>query len=228
MPRKKVPPVCNLYSSFTNQDTLRRAFQAERDSAGNVPPLPAIFPDQMAPVVRNTDAGRELIQMRWGFPPPPNVGNHPVTNVRNVASPFWRAWLKPQYRALVPVTSFSEYADTKPRKTPIWFAQSEDRPLMAFAGIWRPWTGVRGTKADPVEGEHLLYSFLTCQPNSIVEPIHPKAMPVLLTTPEEYDVWLNAPAEEALKLQRPLPEDMLEIVAQGPRRDPAEEANVPS
>jgi hypothetical protein len=27
---------------------------------------------------------------------------------------------------------------------------------MAFAGIWRPWTGVRGTKAEPVEGEHLL------------------------------------------------------------------------
>jgi len=47
--------------------------------------------------------------MRWGFPAPPKVGNHPVTNVRNVSSPFWRAWLKPQYRCLVPLTSFSEY-----------------------------------------------------------------------------------------------------------------------
>lgn len=216
--------MCNLYSSYTTQQALREAFQIAEDRAGNVPPLPAIFPDQMAPVVRNSDAGRELIQMRWGFPPPPKVGNHPVTNVRNVGSPFWRAWLKPEYRCLIPMTSFSEYADTQPRKTPVWFAQSADRPLMAFAGIWRPWKGVRGTKADPVEGEHLLYSFLTCDPNDIVKPIHPKAMPVILTTPEEYDIWLSAPTEEALKLQRPLPNDMLEIVAEGQRSDKPEAA----
>ena len=61
----------------------------------------------MAPVVRTVDGERELIQMRWGFPPPPKVGTQPVTNVRNVSSPFWRAWLKPQYRCLVPLTSFT-------------------------------------------------------------------------------------------------------------------------
>jgi hypothetical protein len=42
--------MCNLYSSFTTQETMRRVFEVGRDSAGNVPPLPAIFPDQMAPV----------------------------------------------------------------------------------------------------------------------------------------------------------------------------------
>jgi hypothetical protein len=31
--------------------------------------------------------------------------------------------------------------------------------------------------------------------------IHPKAMPVVLTAREEIDIWMNAPAEEALKLQ---------------------------
>ena len=136
--------MCNLYSSYTTQEAMRRAFEVARDNAGNVPPLPAIFPDQMAPVVRTVNSERELIQMRWGFPPPPKVGTQPVTNVRNVASPFWRAWLKPQYRCLVPLTSFSEYKDTKPRKTPVWLALNKDRPLAAFAGIWRPWTGVRG------------------------------------------------------------------------------------
>jgi putative SOS response-associated peptidase YedK len=55
----------------------------------------------------------------------------------------------------------------------------------------------------------------------VVGPIHPKAMPVILTMPEEYDVWLNAPTEEALKLQRPLRDDMLMIVADGERSDKA-------
>jgi putative SOS response-associated peptidase YedK len=82
--------------------------------------------------------------------------------------------------------------------------------------------GVRGTKAEPVEGEHLLYSFLTSEPNGIVGPIHPKAMPVILTTTEEYEVWLSASADEALKLQRPLPDDLLEIVAEGARSDQPE------
>jgi len=140
-----------------------------------------------------------------------------------VKSPHWRPWLKPQFRCLVPVSSFSEYADTKPKKTPTWFALDEDRPLFAFAGIWRPWTGVRGTKAenpDRVEAEHHLFSFLTCEPNGVVGPIHPKAMPVLLTTPEDWSTWLAAPTEIALALQRPLPDARMRIVAQGARQDP--------
>ena len=83
----------------------------------------------------------------------------------------------------------------------LWLLQT----LFAFAGIWRPWTGVRGPKRDdPVEEDHLLYSFLTTEPNGVVGPVHPKAMPVLLTKPEEWRTWLEAPVEEALQLQRPL------------------------
>lgn len=216
--------MCNLYSMITPQSEIRAAFGVAHDHAGNLPAMPGIFPDQRAPIVRMADGARMLEMFRWGIPGPTRYGGHPVTNVRNVKSPHWRAWLKPEYRCLVPVSSFSEYADTKPKKTPTWFALDDERPLFAFAGIWRPWTGVRGTKAenpDRAEEEHRLFSFLTTEANGVVGPIHPKAMPVLLTTPEEWLTWLEAPTEIALELQRPLPDEAMTIVASGARKDPA-------
>jgi putative SOS response-associated peptidase YedK len=50
----------------------------------------------------------------------------------------------------------------------------------------------------------------------VVRPIHKKAMPVILTTQEEVETWLTAPYEEALKLQRPLPDSLTAIVPAPP------------
>jgi putative SOS response-associated peptidase YedK len=211
--------MCNLYSVTKGQQAIREAFRVMTDRTGNLPPLPGIFPDQMAPVVRNGPEGRELATLRWGFPAPPSVAPpRPVTNIRNTASGWWRPWMQPEHRCLVPATAFCEYSAGRPAVAH-WFALDEDRPLFAFAGLWRPWTGVRGTKADPVEGEHRLFAFLTCEPNAIVRPIHPKAMPVMLTTPAECDAWMTAPAAEALLLQRQEQDGMLRVVAVGAKRD---------
>ena len=155
------------------------------------------------------------------MPGPPAFGGAPITNIRNTKSPHWRRWLKPESRCVVPLTSFCEYADTKPRKTPTWFALDESRPLAVFAGIWTSWHGTRGTKANPVEGEHQLFGFLITEPNDIVGAIHPKAMPVILTTESEIDRWMTSPTEEALELQRPLPNGALKIVASGKKEDAA-------
>ena len=46
---------------------------------------------------------------------------------------------------------------------------------------------------------------------------------MILTTEEECDVWMRAPWDEAGKLQRPLPDGMLKIIASGEREDPPSE-----
>jgi putative SOS response-associated peptidase YedK len=108
--------------------------------------------------------------------------------------PHWRVWLTPPHRCVVPFTSFCEYADTKPRETPTWFAFNQERPLAFFAGIWAGWHGRRGTRSNPVDGEHQLVGFLTTAANAEVGAIHPKAMPVILTDRDRIETWLTAPA----------------------------------
>ena len=217
--------MCNLYSIRTTQEELRRLFDvdAQRDRLGNFPGLDAVFPDREAPIVRQDAAGaREMLMMRWGLPGP-MFGDKPpmpVTNIRNVASPHWRAWLKPEYRCLVPVTSFCEpHTETKKWH---WFGRGgEVRRPFAFAGVWRPWNGARGTKSNPVEGDHLLYSFLTTEPNEIVRPIHQKAMPVVLTE-DDWEMWLTAPADQVQVIQqRPIPIELISLIAGNhEKRDP--------
>ena len=236
--------MCNLYSLTKGQAAIIAIARAMRDTTGNLPTLPGIFPDYMAPVVRNAPDGvRELVMLRWGMPSSqfaqmqaakkratkleakgqavdfkqllrmePDSG---TTNIRNTSSKHWQRWLGVENRCVVPFTSFSEF--NKAAGGDIWFALDESRPLAVFAGIWTDWTSVRKVK----EGEttNSLFGFLTTDPNAEVGTIHPKAMPVILTMPDEIETWLTTPPNEALKLQRPLPDGALKIVARGVKKD---------
>lgn len=215
--------MCNLYSLTKSQDAIRQLVRVLTDTTGNLPPLPGIFPDYPAPIVRNRAEGRELAMARWGMPSPASVlvgkrSDPGVTNVRNTESQHWRRWLGPEHRCVVPFTSFAENEVMPDGSRPtVWFALDEDRPLACFAGIWTRWTSVRKVKEGETTND--LFAILTTTPNAEVGAIHPKAMPAILTAPEEIERWLTAPTAEALQLQRPLPDGALKIVARGEKQD---------
>jgi putative SOS response-associated peptidase YedK len=171
------------------------------------------FPDGVAPIARLGPGGGLLVEeMRWGFPPP-KPGMPYVTNVRNLESSFWRPWLKPEWRCLVPVSSFCEWTDDPPKRRK-WFRLKNDAPFM-FAGIWRTWEGVRGTKKNPIEGVHKVFAFITTEPNEIVGAIHKKAQPLILTRGQWRD-WLTAPADIAKEMVKPSDADEMEQPADAP------------
>ena len=206
--------MCNLYSMTRAQDAMRAVFGRYDPvvKLGNLPSLPGIFPDQMAPILRSAGEGTELVMARWGLPTPPQFlagkkTDRGVTNVRNTGSPHWRRWLVPQNRCLVPLTAFAE---PDPAGGNAWFEVADGAPAV-FAGIHVPgWSSVRKLK----DGETVddLFAFLTTTPNAEVAAVHPKAMPVILTDPADWATWLTAPWAAAAGLQRPLPDGGLKRV----------------
>lgn len=161
-----------------------------------------IWPKYSALVVRDSGGERMLDHMTWGFPWE-RAGKRPgtkvrenTTNIRNLDSGLWRNWIgRAEFRCLVP---FSSFAEPKPNagRDEVWF-NVLGAPVSAFAGVWRP-------TDDPVRGN--VFAFLTCEPNPLVAPYHPKAMPVILD-PADYNRWLSG--EDAASLAHPFPSQLM-------------------
>jgi putative SOS response-associated peptidase YedK len=162
------------------QEGIRALFSVVSRYVGNLAPMRGVFPDYPAPVIRNAGSERELVLMRWGMPPPPRTGGPTVTNIRNMPGAVQR---------LCRIRAGAEPRDQE--EDVVWFAINDDRPLACFAGIWTEFKSDRGTKSKPILGPHQIYGFLTTSPNVVVEPIHPKAIPVILLTDEEREVWMR-------------------------------------
>jgi putative SOS response-associated peptidase YedK len=185
----------------------------QRLAGRRLTPAEDVFPDRPALVIRAGGGGPEPAIMRWGLPGPSKFGAAPVTNVRNLKSPHWRGVLGAGNRCVVPFTSFSEYEDASPkgRKVLRWFTPGGDAAF--FAGLWRTWEGLRGTKAEQARDgaiAHDVFAFLTTEANDIVRPVHAKAMPVVLTSREEIEAWL-AGADAEMVQAHALPDEALTL-----------------
>ena len=199
--------MCNLYTMTATVDEMRRLFGTFAGDRDNLPAFDEIYPGRPAPVLRRTDGGLMLETMTWGFPGPAAAKGRPVTNIRNLDSPFWRSALNNvERRCIVPVTRFCEWtAEPDPatkRKRKVWFGlhpAEQEEPLFAFAGLWRPGEG----------GPYM--AFLTCDANAVVGAVHPKAMPVMLRAPDAL-AWLDHPRESACALAQPFADADMRII----------------
>jgi putative SOS response-associated peptidase YedK len=52
--------MCNLYSITTNQAAISALFRVVNRYVGNLAPMPGVFPDYTAPIVRTAPHGREF------------------------------------------------------------------------------------------------------------------------------------------------------------------------
>jgi len=155
--------------------------------ARNLQPRYNISPTTIIDVCRITEAGRELIPMRWGLIPSwwkKTVQEVPATfNARSETiadKPMFRSSFRTR-RCIIPASGFYEWTGERGNKTPHYFSSTRQRPL-AFAGLWDEWR-------DDKTNENCLSATIVVGPaNPWMLPFHER-MPVMLEQCY-FDEWL--------------------------------------
>ena len=162
-----------------------------------------LFPKSKAFVVREERGRRAVDIMAWDVLA--GAAAWPMTNVRNLSLPQWkRLAAEPANRCLVPLTEFCEWTPDQPKvgegapiKGEMWFAVT-DQPVFAVAGFWQHTAKGAG------------FTMVTCDPNALVAPIHPKAMITILAE-DDWDRWLQGSYDDVVALQKPYPADRMTV-----------------
>ena len=171
-------------------------------------PLPNynVAPTQMHPVITNTDS-EHLQFFKWGLIPfwakDEKIGSRMINSrIETILEkPAFRNAVNKR-RCLVPFDGFYEWQKTPSGKIPFRIIL-KDKSIFAVAGIWEKWKSPEGE-------EVFSFSVITQPPNALMESIHDRMPAILL--PEQEQSWLDLdiPAEEALKMVAPFPDELLE------------------
>lgn len=179
--------MCNDYGNHVPYSAYLEAFshlKIRLFAAGgppNLEPRDDIWPTDVTPIIRASEDGAELIQLRWGFPAARPKGP-PVINMRSEGRRFAHG------RCLVPVSHFYEFTGKRSPKDK-WRFTKVGEDWFCIAGIWRP-----------VESKAPAFTMLTCEPGRDVAPIHNRQVVVLDRS--QWAAWLD-PASPEKELLRP-------------------------
>ena len=195
--------MCGRFLLLSSGDEIARLLSLA--SVPSLTPRYNIAPTQQIPAVRVADAGRECVNLRWGFIPSWSKDGKlaPINAMSETASskPFFRSAFKKR-RCLIPASGFYEWKATgKKQRQPYAIRLIDDKPF-TFAGLWECWEGPDG----PVES----CTILTTTPNDLMGTIHSR-MPVILD-PRDYEQWLDPKEQDAAAvatLLRPFPAERM-------------------
>ncbi len=152
-----------------------------------------VSPGQMLPVIVQTDYGRTIEIMKWGFVPVWAHNQDTAYRMINARAenifdkPAWRGPIK-HHRCLVPASGFYEWLG-RPKvhaKRPFYIFP-KDGKLLAFAGVYDTWHNDAGD-------EVWSYAIVTTQASATVAIVHDR-MPVILS-PAHWRIWLNGTVQD--------------------------------
>jgi putative SOS response-associated peptidase YedK len=191
--------MCNDYEQHVSHAQYKKAIEALDLAAGDDAALIQVDDiriGDMGPVLRAAGNGVELVEMRFGFPPPrPKAG--PVFNFKSDGRHF-----ADSRRCVVVLSGFFEFTGNKYPKTKHRFAL-KDSVVMGITALW-----------SEAEDGALSFTMLTTEPGPDIAPIHNRQVCVL--RPEDWAAWLFLTKPE-VELLRPMPAGtlMVEVVREG-------------
>ena len=200
--------MCGRYHLTTAPDLVQAIFELSEEP--ELSPRYNIAPTQAIPVVRNSESGRELSNLRWGLVPHywraiadgPLLINARAETLRDKPS-FAPAFA--QRRCLIPADGFYEWQQQGGAKQPFRFTLASHQ-CFAMAGIWERWTAASGASLESC-------AIITVPANDVVASIHHR-MPAILPL-AAYADWLDSSVEVQALWQAllPLPQGLLRATA---------------
>ncbi len=164
-----------------------------------------IAPTQPAYVV-TSETPKQLMRMAWGLVPPyaktakPD-GRHINARAETVFTNAVYRDSALRNRCCVPADSFYEWKRITNQQKQPYRILLQSAPCLMFAGIW----------SRPLHADTCTFSIITTTPNREMSEVHNR-MPVIFTTRDECELWLNGKEQHQLEpLLRPLPDGSLRL-----------------
>lgn len=177
--------MCGRFTLHTPESRIREVFNLERSPLLGLNPRYNIAPSQQVPIIRDTEAGLEMVMARWGLVP--HWSKEPKSRYSTINARIESVAEKPTYRTpfkyrrcLIPADGFYEWKVVDGKKTP-HYIRMRDEGVFAFAGLWDRWEG----EAESLES----CSIIVMPANDVMKSLHER-MPAIVPQAHQ-NLWLD-------------------------------------